>query len=447
MIRVRTEIPVYGGFTIARGDGAGDEGVVFVKGALPGETVDAVVNEKKRDYSVATVSEVLEPSELRVEPFCLHFGVFNCGGCHLQHASYEGQVIMKKAIIMDSFKRIAGLEIEPAAPITGHDTGYRHRAQFKISAEGSVGFFREGSRDVVPVSECPLLADGVNDALQAIKRLPLEGVREVHVTVGYRGDKPGGYEMDESGGREMAGHHGDDSAPSPEAGLFGEGPAGPSALIKGRGFDEILSREYADAGFDTVFFDDGSYRGRGFVSFELGGFAYSVSPLSFFQSNWRLNLKAVEAVKEMLGPASGGTLLDIYAGGGNFSIPLSPEAKKITAVEDNAPSVKDGIRNLELNGIRNMKFIKTSFEKFHSKGQKNFDAVIVDPPRPGLSREAARRLLEMQPERLLYISCNPATLARDVKKFLEKYKVESVRLVDFFPHTYHIEVLCLLARL
>ncbi len=434
MIRVRTESPVYGGFTIARGDAAGDEGVVFVKGALPGEMVDAVVSEKKRDYSVATVSEVLEPSELRVEPFCPHFGVFDCGGCHLQHASYAGQVIMKNAIIKDSFKRIGGIEIEPAPPVTGPDTHYRHRAQFKV-ASGGIGFFREGSRDVVPIDECPLLAPGINEALQKIRRMPLEGVKEAHVTLGYKAEKP-------------AGPEGSDFSGAPEAGLFEGEPSGLSVLLKGRGFDEVLSREYADAGFDTVFFDDGSHSGRGFVSFDLGGFRYSVSPLSFFQSNWSLNLKAVEAVKEMLGLSSGGTLLDIYAGGGNFSIPMSPSAKRITCVEENGPSVKDGIRNLELNGIKNMKFIRTSFEKLQGKGQgaNAFDAVIVDPPRPGLSREAAKNLLQLQTEKILYISCNPATLARDVKKLSERFRVESVRLVDFFPHTYHIEVLCLLAR-
>ena len=435
MIRVKTESPVYGGFMIARGDAAGDGGaVVFVKGALPGETVHAEVSEKKKDYSIATVSEVLEPSDLRVEPFCPYFGpsLSNCGGCHLQHAAYDGQVSMKNSIIIDSFRRIGGIEVEPAAPITGPNTGYRHRAQFKVSAEGAVGFFSEGTRDVVPVRECPLLVHEINEALGKIILMPLEGVKEVHVTLGYEGEP-------EEGG--LTG--------PPEPGLLdaaGRPAPGLAALIKGREFDEVLAGQFADCGFETVFFEDGSHRGKGFVNFGLRGFKYSVSPLSFFQSNWRLNLKAVDAVKELLGTGFSGSLLDIYAGGGNFSIPMSPSAKRITCVEDSVFSIKDGVRNIELNGIKNMKFLRSSFERFSfsGKGQKSFDAVIVDPPRPGLSREAAKKLLELLPEKLLYISCNPATLARDVKKLSEKYKVESVRLADFFPHTYHIEVLCLL---
>ncbi|MDA8388833.1 MAG: class I SAM-dependent RNA methyltransferase [Nitrospiraceae bacterium] len=444
MITVKTEIPVYGGYTIARGD----EGIVFVRGALPGETVRAVVSEKKKDYSVAAVSQVLEPSDMRVEPFCGHFG--DCGGCHLQHASYEGQVAMKNAIIEDCFKRIAGIEAGPDAPLTGPDTRYRHRAQFKVSADGRIGFFRMGTRDVVPVSECPLLAGPVNEALEKIRRIPEEGrepiggAGEIHITCGYQ-------HVPEAGGCQCGPEAGERGGGGDEGGLFGQGlqaAPGLSALIKGRGFDEALGSAYAEAGFDTVFFGDGSYRGRGFVTLDLAAFKYSVSPLSFFQSNWRLNLHAVDAVKEFLGPLSDGVLLDIYSGGGNFSIPFAPSAGKIICVEENASSVKDAIRNLEINRIKNMKVIKSPFEKASlASKNKSIDAVIVDPPRPGLSREAAKKLLELQPEKLLYISCNPATLARDVKKLLEKYKVRSVRLVDFFPHTYHMEVLCLLARI
>ncbi len=419
MIRLKTEAPVYGGYVIAR-----NEGIVFVRGALPGETVLARTVEKKKDYSVALTQEVLEPSPHRVEPFCGHFG--ECGGCHLQHIAYAEQVSMKNAIIKDSMRRISGIEVEPDAPLTGNDLLYRHRAQFKVQApEGLIGFYREGTRDVVPVSRCPLLAAPINGALEKIRSLmPPSGAREIHITCGGM------------------------NIPADTGMTEGEA-SGLAAYLKGSEFDAAVAIEYGKAGFETVFFDGGSesesgHSGRGFLIFDLLGFKYTVSPLSFFQSNWALNQKAAGAVAEMFSQflASGKDLLDIYAGGGNFSIPLSAAARNITAIEENASSVKDGLRNLEMNGIENMKFIKAPFEKFQSKGA--FEAAIVDPPRPGLSREAAKRLLAIRPERLLYISCNPATLARDVKKLLEKYKVASVRLVDFFPHTYHMEVLCLL---
>ncbi len=424
MIRLKAEAPVYGGYVIAR-----NEGIVFVKGALPGETVLARTVEKKKDYSVAFTQEVLEPSPHRVEPFCGHFG--ECGGCHLQHIAYVEQVSMKNAIIKDSLRRISGLDIEPEAPLTGNDLGYRHRAQFKVQAreEGlAMGFYREGTRDVVPVGSCPLLDGPINGALERIRLMPPSGAKEIHITSGW------------------ANVPGETGTPAEEK------TSGLAAYLKGCEFDPALAGQYADAGFETVFFDGSSgsesgYSGRGFLIFDLMGFKYTVSPLSFFQSNWQLNRKAAGVVNEMFSQflSSGKDLLDIYAGGGNFSIPLSAAAGKITAVEENPSSVKDGLRNLEMNGIENMKFIKAPFEKFQHKGP--FDAAIVDPPRPGLSRDAAKKLLAIKPERLLYISCNPSTLARDVKKLLEKYRVASVRLVDFFPHTYHMEVLCLLERL
>ena len=417
MIRVKTEAPVYGGYVIARNDG-----IVFVKGALPGETVLARTVEKKKDYSVAVTQEVLEPSPFRVEPFCAHFG--ECGGCHLQHIAYAEQVSMKNAILKDSLRRLSGIDVEPEAPLTGSDVRYRHRAQFKVQPTqqpGEItGFFKEGTRDVVPVDRCPLLVDAISEALDKIRLMPPSGAKEIHITCG---------------------------------GVNAQGADAPglAAYLKGRDFDPALAGDYAQAGFETVFFDDGNqsesgHSGRGFVTFDLLGFKYTVSPLSFFQSNWELNQKAAGVVQEALSSfmASGKALLDIYAGGGNFSIPLSGLERKITAVEENASSVKDGLRNLEMNGIENMKIIKAPFEKFQSKG--SFGAAILDPPRPGLSKEAVKRLLGLLPERLLYISCNPATLARDVKRLMEKYKVGSVRLVDFFPHTYHMEVLCLLER-
>ena len=456
MITVKAEIPVYGGYTIARGD----EGIVFLSGALPGETVRAVVGEKRKDYRVAAVSEVLEPSPARTEPFCPHFG--RCGGCHLQYASYESQVAMKNAIIEDCFRRIAGIEAAPLAPpITGPDTGYRHRAQFKVSAPGpaagAAGFFKTGTREIVPIASCPLLALPVNEALGNIWRMiedggggGLTGVGEIHVTAGYQNNS----HLNSSGeGAALLPFGHDTGADIGRAGLSGPGLSEPglSALIPGRGFDEALGGRFAQNGFDTVFFGDGSYRGRGFTAFNLAGFLYTVSPASFFQSNWRLNLQAVEAAVESLGPLDGGLLLDIYSGGGNFSIPLSPSAGRIICVEENASSIKDAARNIEINQIRNMKFIKSPFEKIKMassliKGGR-LAAAIADPPRPGLTREAVKKLLELEPERLLYISCNPATLARDVKKLLEKYSVISVRLADFFPHTYHLEVLCLLGRI
>lgn len=399
-MRLKAETPVYGGFVIGR-----SEGVVFIKGALPGEMVEVEITEKKKDYSVAQVNEVLEASPSRVEPSCPSFGI--CGGCQLQHISYAEQVLMKNSILKDALKRLGGLEPDLLEPVYGERSGYRHRGQFKVSPEGETGFFKEASRTVVPVRKCLNLTGRINDMLQKVRLLNcIKGLKEIHIT-----------------------HYEEEAL----------------ALVKGKSFDESIAEEFIGAGFCGIAFEDGSYRGKGHLVFDLSCKAYSVSPWSFFQSNWILNREFVEIIKDVISPLQGKDLLDIYAGGGNFSIPLAAEAGRITAVEENAYAVRDGMRNLELNRIKNIRFVQSPVEKYLQKEKRSFNAAIIDPPRPGLSREALSRLLELAPERLLYISCNPSTLARDLKKLSSKYNVDWVRMVDFFPNTFHVESISFLS--
>ena len=388
---------VYGGYVISR-----DNGVVFIRGAIPGEVVEAAVREKKRDYSVADVTEVVEPSKSRVEPYCRYFG--ECGGCQLQFVSYEKQVQMKSSVLMDCLKRIGEIEIDLAPTVYGPDFMYRRRAQFKVSKEGFVGFYRQGTRDIVPISECPLMTDDVNSTLRKIKAMELLGVKEIHVT------------------------HGDALL----------------ALVLGREFDEELAESFIGAGFEGVAFSDSSYRGSGHVVLNLDGLQYTVSPWSFFQSNWELNKRVVRLIVEELQSLEGKRILDLYAGAGNFSLSLSPIASEIIAVEENKHSIKDGQRNASINKIKQLKFIRGRAESVKLNG--DFDVIILDPPRPGLTKTAMERVLEISPEMIIYVSCNPSTFARDLKKLKGNYSIDSIRAIDMFPNTYHLESLAFLTK-
>lgn len=394
---IRADTAVYGGYVISR-----DEGVVFIRGALPGELVEVSVREKKRDYSVAEVTEIIEASSDRVEPMCQYFG--DCGGCQLQFASYDKQVAMKTGVLLDCLHRIGGIEAELATPLLGSDFNYRHRAQFKVSGEGRIGFYRAGTRDVVPIESCPLMVDEVNAALARISAGRLNGIKEIHVTSG-------------------------DCL---------------SALLKGVAFDEALVEAFLGMGFGVVAFDDGTYAGKGHVAFDLMGLVYTVSPWSFFQSNWSLNTELVRTLRDALLPLEGKRVLDLYAGAGNFSLPLTREGAEVSAVEENPHSIKDGQRNISYNKIRKYKFVKGRAESPRLKG--DFDVAVLDPPRPGLTKEAMKAVQELAPERIAYVSCNPATFARDLKKLAPLYEIESIRVVDLFPNTYHVESLALLAR-
>lgn len=386
--------PAYGGFTIAR-----DDRVIFIKGAIPGEVVDVEITDKKRDYSVARTINVLEPSEDRVDPPCPVFGI--CGGCQLQYVSYGRQLAMKDEVLLDSLARLGGIETALGPVLSGDQWHYRHRAQFKVSKTGEVGFFRESSRDVVTFEQCPLLREEINGCLRLIReKIDVAGLSDIHVALGDR----------------------------------------PLLLLKGKQAG-YLTDPWLSAGFPAVAYNESLVSVAAHTTLDLNGMTYMVSPWTFFQAHWDLNRQVVGHVAELL-PLEGKVVLDLYAGAGNFSLPIARRAAEVTAVEEHSRAVEDGVRNAKANGIKNCKFVQSSAEKF--KIQKKYDVVILDPPRPGLASEVAKRVLDTAPGAVIYISCNPATLARDIKKLKAKYDLKSVSQIDFFPNTYHIEAVALL---
>lgn len=388
---LRPSLPAYGGYSIAR-----DEKVVLIKGAVPGELVEVNIDEKKRDYMLATVTQVLEPSEFRVQPTCPVFGI--CGGCHLQFISYEKQVSMKEEVLADSLSRIGRMEVQLSPSLTHAQWHYRHRAQFKVSREGTVGFFRESSRDVVLFETCPLMNDRINELLQRIKEKNLaSGFKEIHLSIG-------------------------DSA---------------AVLLKGDSADPELTEAFREIGVASIAVNNTLMEGSGSVEFDLNGLKYTVSPWTFFQAHWALNLKVAEFIANQISPLQGKKVLDLYAGAGNFSLPIALHADEVVLVEENPFAVEDGTRNLKLNSLKNCKFVKSSAEKYRI--QKKFDVIILDPPRPGLTSEVIKKVIETPSDTVVYISCNPSTLARDLKKLKDIYDIQSVQMIDFFPNTFHIE--------
>lgn len=409
MMELKVLSPLYGGMSLAK-----DNGVFFIKGAIPDETVEAEIVEKKKDYSITEVINIIEPSPDRQEPPCPVFGL--CGGCHYQHISYERQLNMKQEIICDCLKRIGklgGVNFEDA--IHGDQFHYRYRAQFKIK-NGKIGFFRENSRDIVELKECLLLDHPLNDVMEKLKNIDIpSSVGEITLT----------------SGDDIIAYIPSDDVPR-----------------------DFLLRLIEQEIVSGVVARNGERAGRQSTRFSLGPLTYTVSARSFFQSNWALNDRLSDLVALTLSPhsprrngdkringyhsAKRGSLLDVYGGAGNFSLPLAPSFKKITVVEENRFSIEDGFRNIELNNVNNIRYIESTAEEMRLRG--NFDAVIIDPPRIGLTRKALNRLIELAPQELIYISCNPATLSRDASLLSDMYEIESLRLVDMFPQTFHCEI-------
>ena len=308
---IKAQSPVYGGYIIAR-----DSGVIFIKGAIPDEVVEVSISEKKRDYSIGAVTNIIEPSPYRINPPCPVFGT--CGGCHFQFISYERQVSMKEEILLDSVSRIGKLEAPLSPALTDRNYNYRYRGQFKISYDGRIGFYKEGTRDVVSVEGCPLMINEINRIVRELGNRKLSGINELHISYG-------------------------DTA---------------NALIKSKLTGESVEQLIGNAGFSGIAFENGESTGRDYIRLDLNGLQYTViTPWSFFQAHWELNRKVVELIVNELQPLENMRVLDLYAGAGNFSLPLAAYASKVAAVEENRHAADDGQRNVKLNNIKNCKFI------------------------------------------------------------------------------------------
>ena len=411
IITAKADFPAYGGFALARGNGS----ILLIRNAIPGETVEARIEEKKKDFAFADTVRVVAASPDRIEPACPAFG--ECGGCQLQYITYPRQVAIKEEILLDCMCRIAKKEIALAEPFIGDNPwNYRFRAQFKLG-KGAMGFFREKSREVVDFEECPLMRPEVNDLFSKAREVYrnaqslFEGISDLHVSYGSEGLAL----LKSTSKISMARWN--------QIGM----------LLLDAGFEGVCG--ISEKG-KTVRF------GSEYVSLTMNGLKYTISPQSFFQSHWELNRTVVEFLRDVLKPLRKKRVIDLYAGGGNFSLPIAFDGADVYAVEENPYAIEDGRRNAAANGIRNCRFIECSAERL--KVCDTVDILVADPPRAGLTNAALDKILCVEPERIAYISCNPSTMARDLKKLLGQYEIESMRIIDFFPQTYHIESLAVL---
>jgi 23S rRNA (uracil1939-C5)-methyltransferase len=402
-MRLTIESLVHGGRGLARADG-----VVFVPFVLPGEVVEAEIVEKRKGFSIARLTEVLEPSPRRVEPPCPYFG--RCGGCQWQHAAYDAQVEYKQAILRETLRRTGKVEPEFLPPLSGGPHGYRRRASFQTGPDGSLGFFGEHSHTLVPVDRCLLLDGPLNTLLPALAgcRGWLSGLSAIEATSGQEGVL---------------------------LGLFGDPPK--------RSVLEALVEELPGVA-GAVHVRSGAFAGARSVSIPAGEVELTVSAGSFFQANAALNARLVEAAADSLGPLEGKAVLDAYAGGGNFAFALARRAGSVTAVESVPSSAADAKATRRRLGLESVRIVRSAFERASLRGP--FDAAVVDPPRTGLTPKALAQLLALAPRKLAYVSCDPATLARDLNALSSRYAVRSVRLADMFPQTAHIEAVAALEK-
>ncbi len=408
---LKPEVAAHGGTALARDDGR----VVFVHYALPGETVEAEPAGRRGGADFARTTRVVQASADRVEAACPHFG--QCGGCQWQHAAYPRQLAIKRGVVEEAWAR-AGLRLPPDTPVHGMEDPWRYRIRGEFEATVgpagfAFGFHRLRSHSVLPITTCPIHDLRIERAMlafaRAIEELGLRGVQNLLLTVE---------------------------------------PTGPGLLWRLRfrnrppgGAGELLPARVADRLPDVVLLDDS-------LSLDFWDLSFRVRSDSFVQTNYRQMLVLYRIALDMLQPAPGVRVLDLYAGIGTISLAVARSAGAVTAVEENPHALNLSRLNARINGVTNFQALPGRVEDvLRQIRMGEHEAAVLDPPRAGCEPAALAELLRLGPERLVYVSCEPSTHARDIALLVRGgYRVRRAAVVDMFPQTYHVETVALLER-
>ncbi len=428
---------IYGGNGLARlpADEKGPGKAVFLPFVLEGERVEAGITEQKPGFARARAERILEASPHRIEPGCPYFG--QCGGCHYQHAGYEHQLQIKSAILRETFRRVAKLDLKQEIQVHASPPwNYRNRTRLRLrTSPFMLGYNRLGSSELLAVEQCPISSSLINRAIAALWELGRADKASADVTeIEFFANAEDTQLLAELTVRETGWRRGRKSdllqfvralrTALPEI----TGVAVFHATAQG-----ALERENIPAELQQTF-------GADHLLYSTAAANYQVSAGSFFQTNRFLTDKLVELVTE---GRSGDYALDLYAGTGLFSAVLAKIFREVGAVESAPLSFHD----LKQNCPANVHGFGEPVQRFLESIGRPFDLAVVDPPRAGLGDKVARVLLAAGAPRITYVSCDPATMARDLTVLMESgYRIEEIHLVDLFPQTFHIESVLQLVR-
>lgn len=398
---------------VARIDGK----ATFVPEAIPGELVDVAILESKARFNQAALINIIESSEDRITFDCPHYK--QCGGCAYQHLNYQRELELKRQVVEDNLKRIGKITI-PVKPVIGADNPwrYRNKAVFHV-ARNQMGYYQPLSHSLIPLDSCSLISDEMERVIKPLKKiLPSLDIAE-----------PGEIILRQSSLNHEIMLIIRNLRSYPSSKLIG-----PLAELCSSIYGEAKSRLKLLFGCDYLIED-------------IHGIRFIVSPKSFFQVNHHQNERIIELVLSYLDLKGNESILDAYCGVGSISLNLAQHAGKVLGVESNHQAVKDARENAVLNGIGNCEFVAGTCEKILPDIKRTFDAAVIDPPRAGCRPEVISALTETGARNIIYVSCNPATLARDMALFAQQgYQTTHVQPIDMFPRTMHVETVALIQR-
>jgi 23S rRNA (uracil1939-C5)-methyltransferase len=445
----RIEVVIEDMSETGEGIGKTDGFTWFIKDTVIGDKVQAKVMKTKKSYGFAKLEQITEPSVNRVAPKCPVAGP--CGGCQLQAMDYEEQLRYKERKIYNNITRIGGFSEVPMLPIMGMDEPwrYRNKAQFPwgLDKDGNiiVGFYAGRTHTIIGCEDCLLGAEENREVLRRIKA----HMERYHLMP-----------YDEATHKGLIRH-------TLIRKGFRTGEFMVCQVINGKSLphsEELVNSLLEIPGMTSISFNINKDRtnvilgdrvenlyGPGYITDSIGDVKYRISPLSFYQVNPVQTEKLYGAALEYAGLTGGETVWDLYCGIGTISLFLAQKAKKVYGVEIVPQAIEDARENARLNGLNNVEFFVGKAEEVlpeqYEKNHVYADVIVVDPPRKGCDEACLNTIVKMAPKRVVYVSCDSATLARDMKFLAERgYKVEKVRGCDMFPQGLHVETVCLLER-
>lgn len=370
-----------------------DNKITFIPKTLPEEVVNIRITKQKKKFNEGCLTTIIEESKDRVKYICPYYDI--CGGCDTGHILYSKSIMYKKDMVVDIFKRYCDMDVDMDI-VYDDDNIYNYRNKITLRVkDGKLALVGES---LVNIDYCYLVNDNINKVIGILNGICLDGIDEVIIR----------------GTDEIM------------------------VIIKGNIDNDELIQILKD-NVSSIFIDGVKVFGNDYVMINVGNYRYAVYPDSFFQVNTKMISRLYDKVLEFAG--RGDKLLDLYCGAGTIGIYLANNFNSIRGIEQNEFAIKGANLNKGINDIKNISFV---CEKASDINEIVEDVVVVDPPRSGLDSTTIKRILDSRIERLIYVSCNPITLARDINILKDKYNLVSISLFDMFPNTSHAECVCLL---
>lgn len=387
--------------------------VVFVPKALVGEKVRVRITEIKKNFARGKIVEILNPSPKRLESKCPYYE--ECGGCNLRHQSTQENLNFKKEKVKIALKRIGKIdtEVDDAIPSLKEDN-YRNKVSFKVEND-NIGFYGEGTYQLINIDYCLLAENEINECLTVIKRYLSNNENSIKTITIKHGNAMNEILID----------------------------------IYSLNDKDIKILDYLTTNINnlkTVIFNEKIVYGNGYISQISNGLMFNCSSKSFFQVNSNSAEKLYSTAIKLAKLSKDDVVLDLYCGTGTITSIIAGYAKKVIGIEIVEDAVIDANQNIKINNINNVSFICGDAAKEISKIKEDIDVIFVDPPRKGVDRKAIAVMKKLLPKKIIYISCNPVTMARDLSYLNDIYDVEKVTPVDMFPNTAHVEVVTVLER-